>query len=243
MTTDEPTLPPALDGVFGLDILLGLLDLREVGSAHISGDDVSNPLGGTGDSRPTVFVGQSHKQPHGRVFGGQVLAQSLMAAGRTLDLAPGAPPRPAHSLHAYFMRPGDDTQPIRFSVERMRDGRSFSTRRVHALQAGLPILSLSASFQERAGGVDHQETMPDVPGPEGIPSLAESLSSAGHGSAEDVRRRPVELRHVEGNLLFGPRPEFREPHQHVWMRAVDALPDDQLVHACVLSYASDYSLL
>jgi acyl-CoA thioesterase II len=181
--------------------------------------------------------------PHGRVFGGQVLAQCVIAAGRTVaDVDDGDGPRRIHSLHGYFMRPGDDTKPIRFAVERMRDGNSFSTRRVHALQDGLPILSMITSFQEDAAGLDHQDPMPEVPGPEGLPSLREVFGGIDNPGAQHLVRRPVELRHVEGSLFVEPAVEH-VAHQSVWMRTVGPLPDDPLVHAAVLAYASDYTLL
>lgn len=243
MSDERTPIAPGLDGVVGLDILLRLLDLQEIGTSRISIDAADGPLDGLGDSDATVFIGPSQRQPHHRVFGGQVLAQSLMAAGRTLDLGPDAPPRPVHSLHAYFMRPGDDTEPIRFAVERMRDGRSFSTRRVHAIQKGRPILSMSASFQEAADGIEHEDPMPSVPGPEGIPGLGDSLAGWDNPYAEHVRNRPIELRHVQGNLVLPSAERERTTHQDVWMRTVAPLPADPLVHACVLAYASDYSLL
>lgn len=224
--------------------LLAILDLEELGTARITvegvGGGASSDLGEAG---ATVFVGRSQKMPHGRVFGGQVLAQCVIAAGRTVaDVDDGDGPRHIHSLHGYFMRPGDDTKPIRFAVERMRDGNSFSTRRVHALQDGLPILSMITSFQEDAGGLDHQDPMPDVPGPEGLRSLHEVFGGVDHPGAQHLVRRPVELRHVEGNLFVDPGGD-RVAHQDVWMKAVGSLPDDPLVHAAVLAYASDYTLL
>jgi acyl-CoA thioesterase II len=140
------------------------------------------------------------------------------------------------------MRPGDDTKPIRFAVERMRDGNSFSTRRVHALQDGLPIMSMITSFQEDAGGLDHQDPMPQVPGPDGLPSLREVFGAIDNPGAQHLVRRPVELRHVEGSLFVEPADE-QVAHQSVWMKTVGPLPDDPLVHAAVLAYASDYTLL
>jgi acyl-CoA thioesterase-2 len=206
VTIDGPASPDPLTD------LLDTLHLEELGTARIT---VEGADGGEsidlGESGATVFLGRSQKMPHGRVFGGQVLAQCVMAAGRTVaDIDDGDGARTIHSLHGYFMRPGDDTKPIRFAVERMRDGRSFSTRRVHAIQDGLPILSMITSFQEAAGGLDHQETMPQVPGPEALPALSD---------------------------LYG------AVDQSVWLRAVGDLPDDPLVHAAVLAYASDYTLL
>lgn len=230
-----------------LENLLAVLDLERLGTAKVS----VQPTELTGvDAVPetfaediTLFRGQSQKMPHNRVFGGQVLAQGVIACGRTVTEASGGAERRLHSIHAYFMRPGDDTQPITFSVERMRDGRSFSTRRVHAIQHGHPILSMSASFQDPAGGVDHQDEMPRVPGPEGVPSLADIYGEI----TDDARRhfalsRPVELRHVEGNVYTVPGSEHVAKND-VWMRTTGPLPDDPLIHDAVLAYASDYSLL
>src|SRR3954466_10364675 len=126
---------------------------------------------------PDTFVGESQPQPWGRVFGGQVLAQSLTAAQRTV-----VPERPVHSMHGYFLRAGDSSEPITFAVERLRDGRSLSARRVHALQFGRPILSMIASFQSAAEGLDHQAPMPDVPAPESLPTLG--AHSAGLDTAD-----------------------------------------------------------
>jgi acyl-CoA thioesterase-2 len=227
--------------------LLETLDLEELGSAQVSVQprDTSLPEGltipETFAEDITLFRGRSQKQPHGRVFGGQVLAQGVVASGRTV-VGVGDEPRRLHSIHAYFMRPGDDTQPITFSVERMRDGRSFSTRRVHAIQHGKPILSMSASFQVPDGGLDHQDPAPQVADPETLPSLAELFSGIDDPRARHLSRRAIELRHVEGNLFTTP-PADDVASQHVWMRAVGRLPDEPLVHDAVLAYASDYSLL
>ena len=225
-----------------LEDLLATLDLEELGSAsvRVQPRDESAPgfdLPETFAEDITLFRGQSQRQPHHRVFGGQVLAQGVVASGRTVD-----PDRRLHSIHAYFMRPGDDSQPITFSVERMRDGRSFSTRRVHAIQHGKPILSMSASFQAPDGGLDHQDEMPDVPGPDTLRSLADKYADLDDPRARHLARRAVELRHVEGDLFAGP-PDEQVAAQHVWLRTVGALPDDPLVHEAVLAYASDYSLL
>ena len=224
--------------------LLTILDLEELGTARITVEGVGGgPSSDLGEAGATVFVGRSQKMPHGRVFGGQVLAQCVIAAGRTVsDVDDGDGPRRIHSLHGYFMRPGDDTKPIRFAVERMRDGNSFSTRRVHALQDGLPIMSMITSFQEDADGLDHQDPMPQVPGPDGLPSLREVFGGIDNPGAQHLVRRPVELRHVEGSLFVEPADE-QVAHQSVWMKTVGPLPDDPLVHAAVLAYASDYTLL
>jgi acyl-CoA thioesterase-2 len=190
------------------------------------------------DGTPDTFVGQSQPQPWGRVFGGQVLAQSLAAAQRTVD-----PGRPVHSMHGYFLRAGDSSEPITFAVERLRDGRSFSARRTHALQFGRPILSMIASFQTPATGLDHQQPMPAVPDPETLPSIAERYAGVDTAAARYwTRERPMDLRHVDPPVYLSSAPE-RSAQQAVWMRAVGSLPDDPALHAAVLAYASDYSLL
>lgn len=230
-----------------LDQLLHVLDLDEVGAAQVSITTSRSAAGGAdASSAPmsfgedmTLFVGQSQTGPSGRVFGGQVLAQGVMACGRTVS----SDSRPLHSLHAYFMRPGDDTQPIQFAVERMRDGRSFSTRRAHALQNGKPILSMSCSFQEPAHGLDHQDPMLEVEPPDGLKSLSDIFGGIDHPGAKHLAEgRAIELRHVEGNIYVAPGPE-QVAHQSVWIRAIGELPDDPLLHSAVLAYASDYSLL
>jgi acyl-CoA thioesterase-2 len=229
-----------------LENLLDVLTLRDVGTAQIAVTDVQgrDAAESIGASSARVFEGRSQKMPHGRVFGGQVLAQCVMAAGITVrDVNDGDGARPIHSLHGYFMRPGDDTLPIRFAVEEMRDGNSFSTRRVHAVQKGAPIMSMVCSFQERAGGLDHQDPMPQVPGPDGLASLAEAFRDVDHPAARHIAdSRPIELRPVESNMFVDPGPE-QVATNHVWMRAVGRLPEDPLLHAAVLAYSSDYSLL
>ena len=185
-----------------------------------------------------TFTGTSYRPPWGRIFGGQVLGQSLLAATKTVDAE-----RPPHSLHGYFLRPGDPDVPITFHVERLRDGRSFSARRTQAVQSGKPILSMISSYQLPAGGLDHSEEMPDVPAPEDIPSLDERY---GHLEVPQVqqmlRSRPIDLRHVEGPLFLHPGPE-RVAHQAVWMRTTAPLPDDPVWHTTMMAFASDYSLL
>ncbi|MGL5867215.1 MAG: acyl-CoA thioesterase [Dermatophilaceae bacterium] len=232
--------------------LLATLDLEELGSTRISIQPLSRAgaLAGQPEvSLPetfaedvTLFRGPSQRQPHGRVFGGQVLAQGVIASGRTVVAVPGTARR-LHSIHAYFMRPGDDTQPITFSVERMRDGRSFSTRRVNAIQHGAPILSMSASFQVPGRGLDHQDPMPAAPDPLTVPSLAEVFAGVDDPGARHLAEGlAVEQRHVEGSIVAAPASE-QVAEQRVWMRTIGALPDDPLVHEAVLAYASDYSLL
>ncbi|MBW3086530.1 Acyl-CoA thioesterase 2 [Austwickia sp. TVS 96-490-7B] len=189
-----------------------------------------------------TFVGRSQPMPHGRVFGGQVVAQALVAAGRTVADVEG-PPRLVHSLHGYFLRPGDATQPLRFEVERLRDGASFSARRVHAVQYGQPILSVILSFQTHAGGIDHQSPMPPVPMPEDLADTAELLAEVPDSLAKEwTVRRPIDVRHCEGAMYVAPQQHHHDV-QHVWMRAIGSLPDDPLIHAAVLAYASDYTIL
>lgn len=239
--TDKPT--PALSPI---EDLIDVLTLEELGTAKISvtgiaGQSAASSIGAT---EARVFEGRSQRMPHNRVFGGQVLAQCVMAAGLTLKAVEQREgPRPIHSLHGYFMRPGDDTLPIRFAVEEMRDGRSFSTRRVHAIQNDAPIMSFTASFQEPAPGLEHQLAAPDLPGPEGLRSLADLLGHIDHPAARHIAtQRPIEQRPIEEAGFLRPS-SGALAEQHVWMRAIGALPDDPLIHAAVLAYASDYSLL
>ncbi|MGC8463369.1 MAG: acyl-CoA thioesterase [Acidimicrobiales bacterium] len=182
-----------------------------------------------------IFRGLSPDEDRQRVFGGQVAAQALMAAGRTVDA--GAP----HSLHAYFLRPGDPSVPILYEVDRIRDGRSFTTRRVVAIQHGRAIFNLSASFHIDEPGLEHQVAMPDAPPPESLPSLAERLAPYRDVLSDWFRRpHPIEQRHI-GDLPFI-HGGGREPLQRLWIRADGELPDDRLLHACVAAYASDMSL-
>ncbi len=191
------------------------------------------------------YEGRSQPQPHGRVFGGQVLAQSLIAAGLTVrDLDDvDERPRDVHSMHAYFLRAGDAERPITFEVERLRDGRSFSARRVLALQYDRPILAMSASFQTLDEGISHQDAMPQVAPPEELPSVAELLHGVADGPAKKwAERRAIDIRHVEGSMYLEPAAE-RATRQNVWIRATGDLPKDPLFNAAVLAYASDYTLL
>ena len=185
-----------------------------------------------------VFTGTSYRPPWGRIFGGQVLAQSLLAATKTVDAA-----RVPHSLHGYFLRAGDPGVPITFEVERLRDGRSFSARRTQAVQNGRPILSMISSYQLPAEGLDHADPMPDVPPPDDLPSLQERY---GHLDVPQVqhmlRTRPVDLRHVEGPLFLEPGPE-QVARQAVWMKTTAPMPDDPAWHTTMMAFASDYTLL
>ncbi len=189
-----------------------------------------------------IFRGPSRDIGSPTVFGGQVLGQALRAAAYTVP-----PERRAHSLHAYFILPGDPNAPIVYLVERLRDGRSFTTRRVTAIQHGRPIFNLSASFQIEEPGVEHQDPMPEVPPPEELISEAELRRQLAEQVPEVLRpfllhERPIEIRPVEPvNLLF---PEKRPPRRHAWIRAAGRLPDDDLaLHQSVLAYASDFGLM
>lgn len=186
-----------------------------------------------------IFTGPSERTPHHRVFGGQVLAQSVIAATRTVE-----PDRRPHSMHGYFLRPGNDEAAITFAVDRIHDGRSFSTRRVQAYQAGVPIFSMIASFQREQPGVEHQAAMPEgLPEPESLPSLAEYFSSAPElGRMFWGAQSAFDLRHVDGAVYLSVE-GHRVPHQAVWMRATQPLPDDPAVHRAALAYASDYTIL
>lgn len=225
-----------------IDDLLDVLDLTREGSTTIR---VSGPAGMTadlGNSEGDVFIGRSQPQPHGRVFGGQVLAQSVTAAGRTVEGANQESGRLIHSMHGYFLRPGDDQRPINFLVERMRDGASFSARRVHAVQDGRLLLSMITSFQDQADGLDHQIEMPQVAQPEDLPTDGEALAHIDHPAARHIAtKRAIEIKHVEGSLYLQPSEKF--DRQHVWFRIPRDIGEDPLLHASVLAYSSDYSLL
>jgi acyl-CoA thioesterase-2 len=187
-----------------------------------------------------LFRGRSPREDLQRVFGGQVAGQALVAAGRT---APAD--RAVHSLHAYFLRPGDPSVPIVYTVDRIRDGRSFTTRRVVALQHGRAIFTLSASFHVPEPGVEHQYGMPEVPAPDEVPLWQDRLRGFGDRvPARWLRPRPVEIRYI-GDPPWAPRDPHRppDPRTMVWMRAVGPLPDDPLLHVCAAAYASDMTLL
>lgn len=187
-----------------------------------------------------LFRGRSPDDGWQRVFGGQVIGQALVAAERTVDN------RMAHSLHAYFMRPGDPAVPIIYEVDRIRDGRSFNTRRVVAIQHGHAIFSMSASFHLEEEGFEHQPEMPDVPKPEDLPSLNDIKEQFLDQMPANIKRyfereRPIELRPVDSSRFFDLKK--RPPRQSIWIRATDKLPDDPALHQCALAYASDFSLL
>jgi acyl-CoA thioesterase-2 len=185
-----------------------------------------------------IFRGSSPRGRWQRVFGGQVAGQALVAAGRTV-----MPDRAVHSLHAYFIRPGDPEVPIVYTVDRIRDGRSFTTRRVTAIQHGRAIFALSASFHRHEEGLEHQEAMPDAPAPELLAAWPERPVADGEPGpdagpdADSPPPRPVEIRPA------GVSGEPGELRRMVWMRARDVLPDDPLLHVCAVAYASDMTLL
>jgi acyl-CoA thioesterase-2 len=187
-----------------------------------------------------IFRGDSRDIGSPQVFGGQVLGQALSAAQNTVE------GRVAHSLHGYFLRRGDVKSPIIYEVDRARDGGSFSNRRVVAIQHGRPILNLAASFQVPEDGLEHQAEMPDVPGPDGLKDLTEVAKDMLEFIPSKLRRfltekRPFEFRHVEP--INFEVPEKLPPRKHVWIRAVDALPDNPVLHQNLLTYVSDYELL
>lgn len=207
-----------------LEELLALLDLERV--------------------EEDIFRGTSRDAVIPRVFGGQVAAQALVAAGRTV---PGD--RPPHSLHAYFLRPGDPGRPIVYTVDRIRDGRSFTTRRVVAVQHGRPIFHLSASFQVHEEGLEHQEPMPAAPDPLALPTAAEMLPRyADRFGGPEVLDKLLEAR-AAVDLRYADEPPFgsvgaaREPRSQVWFRTNGKLADDPLLHVCLATYVSDMTLL
>jgi acyl-CoA thioesterase-2 len=179
-----------------------------------------------------IFRGLSPDEDRQRVFGGQVAGQALVAAARTVP-----PDRFVHSLHAYFLRPGDPTVPILYQVDRIRDGRSFTTRRVAAIQHGKAIFHMSASFHVHEEGLEHSVRMPEVPPPESLPTFQERYAHMAEQMGPwFTRPRPIDSRHVpvegEGSMA-----------QHVWLRADGTLPDDAVLHTCIVTYASDMTLL
>jgi acyl-CoA thioesterase-2 len=213
--TDRPVV-----GQEAVDGLLEILDLRQLDECSFQG--LSPPVGLQ------------------RVFGGQVAGQALVAAGRTID-----PARRVHSLHGYFIRPGDRTVPIDYHVENIRDGRSFSVRRAVARQHGKTIFFMSASFHREEEGLDHQAPPPEgVPPPEDVPTMTDRLARYPErlGIWSQIPR-PIDVRYVgePGWVSPGTRPPA--DRQRVWMRIDGKLPDDPLLHACALTYASDLTLL
>jgi acyl-CoA thioesterase-2 len=212
----------ASDGIAGqaaVDALVALMDLERV--------------------EYDIFRGQSIRTRWQRVFGGQVAGQALVAAGRTVD-----PERRVHSLHSYFIRPGDPTLPIVYEVDRVRDGRSFSVRRVIAVQNGAAIFSLSASFQLDQDGIDHQSDMPDVPAPETLPPEVNRFGDTPEAIEHHrLSPKPIDLRWVDDPTWLQQAHGPRTGPTRVWLRADGVLPDDPLLHVCLLTYASDMTLL
>jgi len=212
------TLP--LSGQAAVDQLLELLDLKQIDTA--------------------TFRGESPQVGAQRVFGGQVAGQALVAAGRTVD-----PERFVHSLHGYFVRPGDPTVPIDFHVEKIRDGRSFSVRRSTAQQHGKTIFFMSASFQKVEQGLDHHSPAPtDVPGPEELPTMADWVKlHPSRAASFAAGPSAVDVRYIGDPGWVKPGDRVPAEQQRVWMRVAGTLPDDPLIHACALTYASDLTLL
>jgi acyl-CoA thioesterase II len=216
-----PSKPAKPKAGSALDGLLSILDLE--------------PL------EENLFRGRSPQQGWQRVYGGQVLGQALVAAVRTVPAD-----RFAHSLHAYFLLAGDPSRPIVYNVERVRDGGSFTTRRVTAIQHGRAMFVMSASFHIAEPGLDHQNTMPRVPPPEDLPSEQQLTAKLLAHLPENMRsywerERPIEMRPLDVSRYFAR--EKRAPEQMVWMRASGRLPDAFPLHQCVLAYASDFTLL
>ena len=188
-----------------------------------------------------LFRGRSQDLGFRQLYGGQVLGQSLSAASQTVEEA-----RHVHSLHGYFLRPGDASMPVVYSVDRVRDGGSFSTRRVTAIQKGNPIFTCSASFQYDEEGFEHQGQMPDVVGPENLPSEVELVQAVADKLPEHIREKmlcakPIEVRPVTEKDPFNPKPG--DPVKYAWFRADGTLPDVQALHKYMLAYASDFGLL
>ncbi len=221
----EPGVPPPAhaaehpDGPSAVDALVRLLDLEAL--------------------EDNLFRGVSPGQSPARVFGGQVAAQALTAAGRTVQAD-----RRVHSLHAYFLRAGDPKVPIVYEVDRVRDGQSFTTRRVVAVQHGRTIFAMSCSFQLDQPGVDHSDPMPQVPAPESLPTFDERLAAATTPlTALSRMPRPFDVRYVNEPPWEAGAEPLRQARNQVWFRTLTALPDDQLLHVCVLAYLSDLTLL
>jgi acyl-CoA thioesterase-2 len=204
-----------------LDELLAVLDLEEIDF--------------------NIFRGANEPSRHGRLFGGQVAAQALVAAGRTVDGG-----LPAHSLHSYFLRPGDPSVPVVYTVDRIRDGRSFVTRRVVGQQRGKAIFNMAASFHEPEFSYEHQDEMPEAPDPEGVPTWLERMEKVWDKLPEEMKKvtpspRPIDVRHVQAPTYLGG--ESSRGPTHVWMKSDGKLSDDPFLHQCMLTYATDISLL
>ncbi len=202
-----------------LDRLLELLDLEQI--------------------EVNIFRGRSPDERRQRVFGGQVAGQALVAAGRTVPAD-----RPVHSLHAYFIRPGDPTVPLVYTVDRVRDGRSFTTRRVSAIQHGKTIFTLSASFQRPEPGPEHANPMPDVPPPQTLERTTDRLRRVLGEVHDQLLEQPIDLRSVGPLSVEAARdPSLRTTRNLIWLRVDGELPDDPLLHVCLMTYASDMTLL
>ena len=210
---------PSPENRTALDDLVALLDLEPI--------------------EVNIFRGASLDENRQRVFGGQVAGQALVAAARTIDDSE----RLVHSLHAYFLRPGDPTTPILYEVDRIRDGRSFTTRRVVAIQHGRAIFNLQASFHHVEPGPDHQLEMPSgLPDPETLPDYKTRMAPYADQIGDWYDRpRPIDIRYVSGDPME--RRGNRSDSQQVWLRTNGQLPDDPLLHACIVTYASDMTLL
>ena len=202
-----------------LDDLVGLLDLEQL--------------------EVNLFRGESLDRDRVRIYGGQVLAQALMAAGRTVE-----PDRHVHSMHAYFLKLGDPKIPVVFDVDRIRDGGSFTTRRVVAIQHGRAIFNLAASFHVDEPGPEHQVPMPDVPDPESLPTFRERMEPYKEFLGDWYERpRPIDARHITKTPLERSPDEPLPPRQQLWIKADGSLPDEPLLHACIVAYESDFTLL
>jgi acyl-CoA thioesterase II len=203
-----------------LDRLLDLLDLEQI--------------------EVNIFRGRSPDERVQRVFGGQVAGQALVAAGRTVP-----PDRPVHSLHAYFIRPGDPAVPLIYTVDRVRDGRSFTTRRVSAIQHGKIIFTLSASFHQPEPGPEHAVPMPVAPPPESVERNRDRWAKLfGAELPREAAFAPIDLRSVGPLSIEAERdPSLRTTRNMVWLRVDGTLPDDPLLHVCLMTYASDMTLL
>ena len=191
------------------------------------------------DARTTedIFTGASQSMPLGRVYGGQVLAQSIVAASRTIP-----EDRIVHSMHGYFLRPGDSAKGITFAVDRIHDGRSFSTRRTQAFQEGVPIFSMIASFQDEDPGLDHHTPMPEgLPAPEDLPDIESHLDGLHPMSKRLFTDRPVDLRHIPSPIYTTVEGD-RMPSQAVWMRVRRPIPDSPAIHRAALAYLSDLTI-
>lgn len=213
--TDDP------GAAASVELLLDVLDL-DAGQARTTED---------------IFTGTSHPMPTGRIYGGQVLAQTLIAAERTMP-----DDRAVHSMHGYFLRPGDASQGITIAVDRIHDGRSFSTRRSQAYQNGVPIFSMIASFQDADPGIEHAQPMPEgIPGPGELHPDEAIITGAHPLTMRMLTDRPADIRHVDGPIYQHVDGD-QVAHQAVWMRMRSALPDDPKLHRAALAYLSDMTI-